>query len=765
MRTLCFLGILILLNDACHVSTQAKYDVIDGINYSLMVNPVNGSLVSYKWKGIEYIYQSDTAENLFRVRLRDGAGNAIDLESLEAEKTVILKQRLARKTIVSIRYSNLKHLLVNAVVTIESLPDDPLTYWDITFENKTGYYIDNIDFPLVKVNSDLIGSGGDARIFRPWAEGVVVENLDIVNDSWFRPRPIEYPNAGCIGIYPGDCNMQFMAYYKNGSGLYFAAHDKESNMKGINFYPQSDQSVLLNYRLFPGAPKQHYSLPYKMVLGGFDGDWYGAADIYRHWEESVHLLKMPKLINNKRIPDWFEKSPVVVTYPVRGTKGVGNMDPNEYYPYTNALSVIDTLSKDFGSNIIALLMHWEGSAPWAPPYVWPPYGGTKNFNEFVDSLHVKGNLIGLYASGTGYTLKSNTDTTYNMYKEWDEKNIKNVVDIAPDGSLCTNGTCTGPHAQRIGYDMCPATPFVKNVVRNEVKKMLYNKIDYSQYFDQLMGGYCYSCYSKKHGHPEAPGKWMKEAMVDIYSELQQMIDSSGRKMLLGCEEAASEPFIPYLEFNDSRYNLGYAVGNPVPAYAYLYHEYINNFSGNQVGSSEFINIWESPYNLLQRISHSFVAGDLITVILAGKGQITWDWDSSSWNFKMPDQLAIKTLIKNLNMWRQSEYKKYLLYGRMEKPYELTGTYDIPMITHGNKEIHNKSLFTSKWKSQDGETAQIIVNYTEKQQSCEIVCSGDENRLIKVLNSPSDKGKEQRLSSKGEASLIVPPYSAILVEFY
>ena len=90
------------------------------------------------------------------------------------------------------------------------------------------------------------------------------------------------------------------------------------------------------------------------------------------------------------------------------------MQTNEYYPYTKALPTLEHYSKVFGAKIMALLMHWEGSAPWAPPYVWPPYGGQENYLEFVKGLHGKGNLAGLYASGIGYTIKSNNDPSYNM---------------------------------------------------------------------------------------------------------------------------------------------------------------------------------------------------------------------------------------------------------------------------------------------------------------------------------------------------------------
>ena len=151
----------------------------------------------------------------------------------------------------------------------------------------------------------------------------------------------------------------------------------------------------------------------------------------------------------------------------------------------------------------------------------------------------------------------------------------------PDGKPCDNGVCAGPNAQRIGFDMCPANEWVKEVVTHEVAKVLPSGVDYMQYFDQNLGGSCYRCYAKSHGHPSGPGIWQNEAMKDLYRRLQELVKRSGRKTLIGCEAAAAEPFLPYLLFNDNRFHLNLHAGTPVPAYAFVNHEYLNNFMGNQ----------------------------------------------------------------------------------------------------------------------------------------------------------------------------------------
>ena len=340
----------------------------------------------------------------------------------------------------------------------------------------------------------------------------------------------------------------------------------------------------------------------------------------------------------------------MVTYPVRGTRDLGDMTPNEYFPYTKALPVLRSLAEQFDSKVLALLMHWEGSAPWAPPYVWPPYGGTEDFQAFVDALHTDGNLAGVYASGTGYTLRSNTDPTYGREEEFAEKHLVDIVTRAPDGAPAGNGVCAGPNAQRIGYDMCPANEWVKDVVVREVAKVLGSGVDYMQYFDQNLGGSCYRCYARNHGHPAGPGIWQNEAMMDIYRRLEELVARHGIKTLIGCEAAAAEPFIPYLLFNDNRFHLNLHAGRPVPAYAYVNHEYLNNFMGNQNAVSAFVDIARSPLNLHQRVALSFVQGDLLTAVLKGGGRLCWEWGLLGG--EGPDHQSVITLMRNLNAWRR-----------------------------------------------------------------------------------------------------------------
>jgi len=751
-----FLIAILLLLTGCSVNSFCGFE---NNFYTLKLNSKTGSIQSIEKKGKNLINTPDGEGPLFTIRFRDASqkGKIHEFNALEAGSCKID----TKDELITLTYTKFDSADLKVVVTVKVAKDSPFMKWNLSVANDTPYTIDHIDFPNVVVPNDLIATGGTGRIFWPAQEGCVVEDLRIRNEAgWLKYRPIEYPRMGWGGQYPSAVQMQYMAYYNGDGGLYLAAHDDQCNPKGIEFHQVSDKGIKLDFRLFTGgAGKGLYKMSYDMVLGVFDGDWYDASAIYREWRETSKIAMPDKIKDNKNLPDWYFKSPVVITYPVRGHKDLGDQTPNELYPYTNALKIVDKYNKAFDSKIMTLLMHWEGSAPWAPPYVWPPFGGEKNYLAFVKGLHEKGNLSGLYASGIGYTLRSNTDTTYNMYKEYEEKHLEKIMKVAPDGKLADNGVCAGPNAQRIGYDMCPANSFVKDVVVDQIAKIVKSKTDYIQYFDQNLGGGCYACYGTEHGHPYGPGLWQNEAMHNIFKGFQPVLKEAGYNPLVGCEAAATEVNMQYLLFNDARATINLFVGTPVPAYAFVNHEYVNNFMGNQNGTKTAIDIASSPMNFLQRLAYSFCAGDMLTVILRGNGDMIWDW-GTLWETDIPNQDQIIKLVRNLNSWRTGAGKDFLVTGRMLKPLLFKGARNLPMITlPGKHSINFPSVFTSNWKFGD-DKAQFFVNYLPEEQ--EIVIKADALKNVRIVKNSSDTQGE--IAGEKEIRIKIGPLSAIMVTY-
>lgn len=734
--------------------------------YKLILNKQNGAIQSIEKEGKNMIAPGNAEMPLFEICFRDKAdgGRVIRTNSNQAATCEISQT----KNKITIAYSQFEGMDITANVTVDVVKDSPFMNWNIEVDNNTPYLMDYIDFPNVVVPNDLVATGGNSRIFWPAQEGVVIEDMKVRETGIRKYQPIEYPNLlGWIGLYPSSAQMQFMAYYSNKGGLYMATHDDQFNVKGIEYCKAGENGIKLEYHLFStGAGKGKYKLPYNVVLGTFDGDWYDAAEIYRNWVDTSRIPRPEKIVDNKNLPDWYFESPVVVTYPVRGEHdmGDGTMPPNPLYPYTRAMPILDNLSAAFNSKVMALLMHWEGSAPWAPPYVWPPYGGTKNFDQFVKELHEKGNYIGLYGSGIGYTVRSNTDTTYNKTSEFEKLGLEKIMKKGPDGGFSETNVCATPipgRGQRFGYDMCPANQFVTDVVVDQVSKIVEKgNVDYIQYFDQNLGGACYGCYDTSHGHGYGPGKWQAEAMRDLYQALVPVLKSGERNPLLGCEAAAAEPFIPYLLFNDNRATINFGFGRPVPAYQFVYHEYLNGFMGNQNSFEQMIDIEKSPVNMLQRLALAFVSGDMFTVILRGNGDMIESWNSN-WDAKIPNQEHMKNLINNLNAWRKKAGLDFLVTGRMEKPMEFYGATNIPMITkQAGLPVNFPSVLTSNWQSQQGRHAQFFANYLPKEQQITINLS--DLKDVAIHRNANDTAGEK--IEKDELTVQLPALSAVMISY-
>lgn len=708
--------------------------------YSINFNE-KGDITSLLSNGKEFIGK---VLPLFQFRMRKGA--KVSIYNSDMADNIVLKNE-SDKVNIEYEYNDIAFSII-----VEINLKDTIDF-SFCFCNKSRMILEWIDLPYIAVPNDLVRNGGSGRILSDINEGLIVE--DITSKEAFYPykyKEMEYPSLGLYAMFPAVVESQFLAYYDDTAGLYFAAEDTERSIKGVDFLPCGDDAIKLQIRLYPGVDNktEDYTLPFKTVFDFFEGDWHDAANLYRSWFESNLPENCAKIADNKTLPEWYTDSPLIVTYPVQGIHDMDEAKPNRLFPYNNALPFLEDISKETKSRVMALLMHWEGTAPWAPPYVWPPLGGEDMLHEFGEALHKRDFLLGVYCSGISYTMHSNIND-FNMEKEYKEKKLSRYMCASPEG-IIESKIC---QAQRKSYDMCISQDFTKNVLLEEAEKMITSGLDYIQILDQNHGGTPYFCYSDKHGHPPVPGKWMVEEMKEFLKQLKKKV---GNTVLLGCESAASEAYISYLNFSDNRFNLNYMVGKPVPLYGYIYHEYLQNFSGNSVSSLDFIDIHKSPDCHLLRVAHSYLAGDLMTLVINQDGDIVWSWGERDFSI-LPDKKAVLQFVKSATAYRRGCGKDYLVYGKMIKPCSVSCETVAMHKPNTDYVTEYPAVLTTAWESQCGEKAQFFASYRKQEEKFTLNLKGTNGASL------LDESGNIIMELKPEiCNLKITPHSVLMIEF-
>lgn len=707
--------------------------------FSIAFDPLNGSILRFESGQKQFVGETLP---LFSFRLRKG-GQTTVFSSDEARKRKISIQ----KNRLSGSYAGFDGSDISFRVSACPSADGRALEWSLSFTNHTGMCVEWIDFPQLALPNDLRRSGGSGCILTNFNEGLLVDDMDMRQKTMPYREP-GYPGHGMYGLFPAVVESQFLAYYDDEGGLYLGAHDPMRGMKGIDFLLTTAGAIKLQLRLYPGlaAAKVDYTLPFPIVFEVFKGDWQDAAEIYRDWFEANRPEGLQPICDDKHLPEWYTDSPLVVTYPVQGTHDMDTPLPNKLFPYENALDALTTITRQTGARIMALLMHWEGTAPWCPPYVWPPLGGEAALRRFAKALHAEGNLLGVYCSGLSYTLHSNLNE-YSMSEEYEREGLERYMCAPPDGGEPLSDIC---QCIRKSLDMCISQPFTKKVIADEVKKIQSSGVDYIQVLDQNHGGTPYFCYSDAHSHPPVPGAWMVEHMTEL---LVQLTDAD-KSPVFGCESAAAEAYIPYLKLSDNRFNLNYGPGQPVPLYSYLYHEYLSNFSGNSVCSMDILDVHRSPDCHLMRIAYSFVNGDLMTLVMTQEGEIAWSWGERDFSV-LPERAPMMHFIRQATRLRSGIGKRYLVGARRVK--------DIPILCEKVKmykthfpdyETQYPAVLSATYRFEQT-FGQVLGNYTHKEVTCRRVLP--RNGILYDAD-----GKLLQELSSGEAEFVMPACSVALL---
>ena len=672
-------------------------------NMTLSVDLAAGHITSLIIDGIE---RMSATTPLFRVRLRDEAGNATHLTSYDAAT------RTEDGT-----YTGFPAPYEALTVTVTLREQNGGASWGITVNpNTAASFAEWVDFPRVTLPDLKRENPEGGEILLPYNEGILVSSHQERDVTDFRYWEPEYPSLGCYSLFPNMISSQMMAYLWEDCGLYLGAHDPARGVKAIDFFRDGGNTTL-QMRHFCGVEfGQPFVMDYPVVWMATDGRWESAAEIYRAWFEANLPPRATKVTADPSLPAWYEESPLMITYPVRGWHDTDDMSPNPMFPYVNALPVLDRIRGATESRLMVILMHWEGTAPWAPPFVWPPYGGVDGFNAFKSALHAKGDRLGVYCSGFGYTMQSNL-TDYSGEAYYEQEGLEAGMCRGPEGQIASK-ICT---AQRRGYDICPASPVGHDLLAKAYAPLFESGLDYVQILDQNHGGGQYFCYAKDHGHPPAPGKWMTESMQTMLGEW----NDKAPDMLFGCESAAAEPFIGNLRFSDNRFELNYFTGRPVPLYAYLYHEYLRNFMGNQVCG----DVRGEYETLCHRIGYSFAAGDCMTLVLAPDGRIQSYWGQRDLS-DLPEEGKVLTLIRNLTRFYREEAKPYLYAGRMIPALPVTCETRGFIGNWGTRPFTLPVLHSTAWEAPDGSRVQILVNPEGYDVTCRV---GEQEVTVPALS--------------------------------
>ncbi len=635
---------------------------------------------------------------LFFLRLRDAKGNPVILNGGDA--------KISASDVVSTEKRLTLTYHFEPLDVVVSVSGGERIEWGLKVENHSPLAVEYVDFPNISVGGKLRRNGGDGAIVSSYNEGLYVDDASMKRDM----AAPEYPSQGWYMMFPYMLSSQFMLYLAGDHGLYIGVHDTKRAPKGLDF-ACGDNSTLFRIRDFVGGEYgSDIALP-PIAWEYFDGGWQDGAEIYRGWMNPTLGIKPLAELD---VPDWYKSDmPLVITYPVRGIHDMDEMKPNKLFPYENVLPIVRELEERTKSRIMVLLMHWEGTAPWAPPYVWPPYGGAESFLEFMRKLHERGDLLGVYCSGLGFTEQSNLIDSYNMV----ESVLRNQFDLgfcrAPDQSLPHSRICTG---QRVGYDVCPASRVGKKLLDDALEPLLKSGVDYVQALDQNHGGGMYFCYAKDHGHPPVPGGWMTKASAELLRGWKSICPET----LLGCESAAAEPYIDSLRLSDNRYELCYRHGKAIPLYSFLYHPYLKNFMGNQVSCP-----LDYTTGLLEyRLAYSFAAGDLLTLVLNDDGEVMFHWGMRDFS-KTPDRDEIIGFVAKL----QEFHKRYPAVFRgagMVKPKAFECDEIVLEKLGGGVPSYDSAVLSTAWRVGE-KTIQIFVNWTKEERICRFE-NGTELRL-------------------------------------
>ena len=207
-------------------------------------------------------------------------------------------------------------------------------------------------------------------------------------------------------------------------------------------------------------------------------------------------------------------------------------------------------------------------------------------------------------------------------------------------------------------------------------------------------------------------------------------------MVFGCEAAAATPFVPTLPYSDVRPMPGLLrFGRPVAGTAFVFHEWMCNFTGNMCGMTKRMDaFW--------RWMSGFHRGDMFSLVLNDKGEAVCGWPSL-WKEPFPEREKLVGVVRNLNAIRK-KHPSFLLEGRMIRPFVRCESRPATVEYQGwqSGTVETVEVLTSFWENAKGEKIGFASNWRQEPSSLQITHADGrvETRILAPLETVEIKAE-------------------------
>jgi hypothetical protein len=595
---------------------------------------------------------------------------------------------------------------IDASVNVTLTGSSQLSAWRIKLVNHDRYAITVVDFPVVVGLGQMSRSPLDDYYVQPALEGMLFQD----------PLHNLLPNTGLGGIGPGDpypgglTDMQFAAYYstETGDGVYMAANDTAGYAKTPWLGHEARAGPLhLSFQFFPSyVAGGGVTLPYYMILGPFEGDWYDAAQIYRTWALSQWWARGGPLTTNEGIPTWMKNTSVLADY----VNAYGSAQ-TILHSFTYVPLLAESMTQAYQSSPLITWRGWENHG-WfgGPPDNLPAFGGWTNFDSIANTIH---------RDGAHIIVDENSGNVFVNSSIWSKARQYATIDQA--GGYYVSYASVYDNTNTLRAEtvvMINPVPLWQATLVNMTTALASNGIDalildgggQGPYFD----------YSTTHQNPVGGGNWWFQGLQSIYAAIRQ----SSRAVNPGFSfsiEFCSEVYIPYLDLCTDQSTDGIDPTNIAPGGVYnesqisfvplwqaVYHDYIPSWA-----MIALIDGTDAPY-YARGMGLGLTRGEDVTVGISGCCDSNGGTTPYALNMYDPPMVNYS---ENIAMARGSYAHDFLVLGRMLHDLNISSpstvipatTQRIPYMGGTVPSFTSPSVLGSAWRAPDGSVAVVLTN--------------------------------------------------------